>query len=156
MIAIHRVTDPSDVEEIKRLFLCYQADLGVDLCFQSFDEELATLPGNYAPPGGALLIAKDEAGTSLGCIALRPTNEPARGEIKRLYVTPEARGKGLGRKLVEAVLQSAKSAGYNRVCLDTLPSMPEAIGLYRSFGFTEIDPYYTTPLEETLFLGRQV
>jgi len=135
---------PHDIETIRSLFLEYQKELGVSLCFQGFDRELATLPGAYAPPRGALLLLK--AGTAVaGCVGLRPL-DGERGEMKRLYIRPEFRGQGGGRKLAEAVISAARRAGYATLCLDTLPEMTEAQALYGSLGFRDIPAYYANPL----------
>ena len=151
MSLIREAQARDDIEDVRRLFVEYQAALGVDLCFQGFTEELATLPGNYSRPGGRLLLAVDGA-TTLGVIALRPQ----RGgdcEMKRLYVRPEGRGRGLGRMLAEAVISEARQAGYRRLLLDTLPAMKEAQALYRSLGFREIAPYYPNPIEGTSYMA---
>jgi len=140
-----------DIEDVRRLFAEYQAALGVDLCFQGFAEELATLPGNYSRPGGRLLLAVDGA-TILGVIALRPLQR-SDCEMKRLYVRPEGRGRGLGRMLAEAVIGEARQAGYHRLLLDTLPAMKEAQALYRSLGFKEIAPYYPNPIGGTSYMA---
>jgi ribosomal protein S18 acetylase RimI-like enzyme len=148
---IREVRTGGDIEQARRLFVEYQAALGVDLCFQGFAEELATLPGNYSRAGGRLLLAVDGA-TTLGVIALRPL----RGsdcEMKRLYVRPEGRGRGLGRMLAAAVIGEARLAGYHRILLDTLPAMKEAQALYRSLGFKEIAPYYPNPIEGTSYMA---
>lgn len=138
---------------IARLFRAYAASLPMGLEYQGFEEELASLPGKYAPPGGALLIARGASGAALGCIALRPLDEPGVCEMKRLYVAPEGRGLGLGRKLALAIIEAARAAGYREMRLDTLASMAEARGLYRSLGFVEIGPYYETPVENTVFMS---
>ena len=145
-----------DIATAARLFRAYADGLGVDLCFQGFDAELAGLPGAYAPPGGALLLARDATGQAVGCVALRPTEKAGCAEIKRLYIAPEGRGAGLGRALVEAILQEARSRGYAEVRLDTLPEMSAAIALYRALGFEPIAPYYDTPVAGTLFLARRL
>jgi len=147
------VTKP-ELEHIRTLFLAYAASLPVDLGYQGFDAELATLPGAYAPPFGSLLLASDPLGHRVGCVALRPLAESGRCEMKRLYVVPEARGYGLGRILVEAVLAEGVRLGHREMVLDTLPSMLGALSLYRAAGFLPIDPYYDTPLVETMFLSR--
>jgi GNAT superfamily N-acetyltransferase len=141
---------PEDVALARALFREYADGLGVDLCFQGFERELAELPGDYVPPGGCLLLAR--AGTELaGCVALRPLG-PGLGEMKRLYLRPAFRGRGLGRRLVEELLRRATAAGCERVLLDTLPSMTEAIALYRSLGFRDVPPYRPNPVPGAAFL----
>ena len=135
---------PEDTETIRTLFLEYQKELGVSLCFQGFDQELATLPGAYAGPRGALLLLKAGAAVA-GCVGLRPLDDE-RAEMKRLYIRPEFRGQGGGRKLAEAVISGARRTGYHTLCLDTLPQMTEAHALYASLGFREIPAYYANPL----------
>lgn len=133
------------------LFQEYAAWLGISLCFQNFDEELANLPGAYAPPSGRLLLFYDNDEIS-GCIALRKLDE-ATCEMKRLFLRKAFRGKGWGRKMVAAIIEAGREIGYTKMRLDTLPGrMEEAIALYRSFGFREIDPYYHNPTEHTLFM----
>ncbi len=143
---------PEDTSLVRELFREYAQGLGHDLCFQGFEQELAGLPGRYAAPGGALLLARDDAGHALGCVALRPL-ERGDCEMKRLYVRPAARGQGLGRSLAVAVSELARAAGYARMCLDTLASMREAVALYTSLGFRPIEAYVYNPLEGVLFLG---
>lgn len=130
----------TDLKAVRRLFVEYAEALGFSLCFQGFDKELETLPGDYAPPGGRLLLA-NEGEESVGCIGLRPL-DAERCEIKRLYVRPVYRGKGLGRRLTESAIAAARKIGYRRVLLDTLPTMREARALYASLGFTVCAPCY--------------
>lgn len=143
-------TSAEDVERARTLFREYERSLGIDLCFQGFEQELAGLPGAYAPPKGRLLFAV-EGDTLAGCVALRPLGDDA-CEMKRLYVRPEFRGQRVGRLLAEAVIVEARAIGYARMRLDTLPSMEEAIGLYRALGFVEIAPYTVNPVPGALFM----
>lgn len=139
---------------VRSLFEEYAASLDTDLCFQGFAEELAGLPGDYAPPGGRLLLALKD-GQTAGCIALRPLNTGV-CEMKRLYVRPAFRAHGIGRALVDRLIHEARSAGYQHLRLDTLPSMTGAQALYRRLGFREIAPYYDSPVEGTVFLELQL
>lgn len=129
----------------------YEQSLGLDLCFQGFETELATLPGKYAPPRGSLLLAFVND-TPAGIIAMRPIDDSV-CEMKRLYVRPSARGRNLGRELIERIMTEARAAGYAKMRLDTLPGkMDHAIALYREFGFYEIPAYFGSPLDHELFL----
>jgi putative acetyltransferase len=151
MIMIRPLAAPSDVNIARTLFAEYAASLEVDLAFQEFDAELAGLPGAYAPPAGALLLA-ERAGEVVGCVALRPLEPPLVGELKRLYVRPSARGQGAGAALATAILAWARAAGYERVRLDTLASMGPAQALYRQLGFREIAAYGHHPVPGTVFM----
>ncbi len=138
------------VAAVRGLIAEYGAALGRDLSFQGFAEELAGLPGEYAPPGGALLLALVDDATA-GCVGLRPLQGDA-AEMKRLYVRPTHRGLGLGEVLAQAILAEARTLGYRRVLLDTLPEMGPAQALYRRLGFRPIPPYYDSPIPGTSFL----
>ena len=144
-----------EIDRARELFEEYAAGLGIDLCFQSFEKELAELPGKYVPPGGRLLIAIDEH-QAAGCVALRKIADGV-CEMKRLYVRPGFRGTGLGHTLAEAIILSAREIGYQRMRLDTLPGkMDRAIAMYRSLGFKEIGPYYDNPVESALFMELEL
>lgn len=148
---------PDDLDVVGDLFREYAQSLGIDLSFQSFDAELAGLPGVYAPPAGRLLLARDDAGAALGCVALRKVPElPDTCEMKRLYLRPVARGTGLGRRLAQAICAEARAAGYQHIVLDTLPSMQAAVSMYRALGFRPVDPYVFNPIPGALFLGLQL
>jgi ribosomal protein S18 acetylase RimI-like enzyme len=143
-----------DLNGVVKLFRAYAASLDVDLAYQDFEAELQSMPGKYAPPAGALLLAHDAAGSPVGCVGLRPMETPGCCEMKRLYVAPEGRGHGLGEELAKAVMHIATQAGYREIRLDTLPSMPGAVALYRKLGFEPMAPYYDTPVAGTIFLRR--
>lgn len=141
---------PGEMDEVRRLFLAYAGSLNFSLCFQGFEEELADLPGKYAPPEGIILLGR-AGGRNLGVVALRDLGEGI-CEMKRLYVSPEARGLKLGRRLAEAVIAAARAAGYQRMRLDTLAQMVQANHLYNSLGFVDIPPYYHNPLPTARYL----
>ena len=142
------------MDEVRTIFREYAAGLGVDLCFQNFEEELAGLPGDYAAPRGALLVARVD-GQLAGCCALRAldgSDYPNACEMKRLYVRDAFRGLGLGRQLAEAALDAARRAGYDCVLLDTLDDMEAARALYEDLGFAAIPPYYHNPIAGAHYL----
>jgi ribosomal protein S18 acetylase RimI-like enzyme len=149
--SIGEALDPESVEACRALFVEYQQALGVSLCFQGFDEELASLPGAYARPRGRLLLAR-VAGMPAACVALRPLGAND-GEMKRLYVRPQFRGMGLGRALAEIVIDEARAIGYASVKLDTLPQMREAQALYAGLGFRDVAPYNDNPVAGARFLS---
>ena len=151
MTRIVQATSGTRIDMARQLFTDYAASLGIDLGFQGFASELAALPGHYVPPLGALLLAieRDEC---LGCVALRPLEPPRVAELKRLYVTPAGRGSGIGLSLTLAALDAARGAGYERVRLDTLPSMEAAQRLYERLGFRDVDAYRYNPVRETRYL----
>jgi len=146
---ITRAQSPDQIDEVRRLFREYERFLGVDLCFQSFEEELAGLPGKYGPPDGVLLIALDGQ-QSAGCVALRKLEDGV-CEMKRLFVRPQCRGRGLGRLLAERIVSEATALGYGVMRLDTLDKLKEAIGLYESLGFRRREPYYGNPLPGVVY-----
>lgn len=144
-------SSPDDLAAARRLFRAYADWLAVDLCFQDFERELATLPGAYAPPQGRLLLARI-GGEAAGCVGLRPL-EPGICEMKRLWVEPGYAGFGLGRELAEAIIAAAREIGYRRMRLDTFPErMPAAQHLYGTLGFVEIPPYYHNPFDGVAML----
>lgn len=154
LIELVTPTSAPELEEVRAIFQEYAAGLGVDLCFQRFDEELAKLPGEYAAPRGALLLARVD-GELAGCCALRPLDSADytnAAEMKRLYVRKAFRGFGLGRRLAEAALDAARRAGYDCVLLDTLDDMEAARALYVDLGFQDIPPYYHNPIAGAHYL----
>jgi putative acetyltransferase len=139
------------IAQVRELFLEYAKSLGFSLCFQSFDQELAGLPGDYAPPDGRLLLAEYEEQPA-GCVALHKL-EPGICEMKRLYLRPAFRGKGLGRRLAELIVSEARAIGYQRLRLDTVETvMKDAVALYRLIGFHEIAPYRANPIAGALYM----
>lgn len=146
---------PAQVAQARELFLEYAQSLGVDLCFQSFEEELAGLPGHYAPPEGRLLLAECD-GQLAGCVALHPW-EAGVCEMKRLYLRPSFRGKGLGRVIAEKIIAEARSIGYRSMRLDTIaPIMKDAVEMYRKLGFREIAPYRPNPIAGATYMELQL
>jgi GNAT superfamily N-acetyltransferase len=154
--AIGVVRTGDDLAAAAGLFRAYAASLEIDLGYQDFDAELATLPGKYAAPAGVLLLARDPGGRGVGCVGLRPLEPDTVAEMKRLYVAPEARGAGLGARLVQRVIEAAETIGYREIRLDTLPTMTGALGLYARFGFEPMPAYYDTPIAGTRFLRREL
>ncbi|KAI6821887.1 hypothetical protein KC340_g12690 [Hortaea werneckii] len=165
-------TSPAETQEdlnaVRQLFEAYALALGIDLSFQDFAAEVANLPEKFALPTGCLLLARDPEGHGVGCVGLRPlsVDEDDGGdwpgaagsccEMKRLYVDPSQRGSGLGRMLAERVIVEARSLGYQRMRLDTLPWMQSARTLYKALGFREIEPYYRTPIQGTIFMELEL
>ena len=154
MMTLVQVETPQQIEEARRLLREYEASLNVSLCFQGFEKELAELPGDYAPPRGRLLLGCD-GNQPAGCVALRGLDEET-CEMKRLYLRPEFRGQGAGRRLARALIQEARTLGYKRMRLDTLAAMQEARALYESLGFKRIEPYYHNPHPGTEFMELEL
>jgi len=144
------VQSAEDLRVVRELFVEYARDIGVDLCFQGFEQELAELPGRYAPPEGRLLLAR-HGSEPAGCVALRKLEEGI-CEMKRLFVRPAFRGAGLGRELANAIIGAAREVSYERMRLDTLASMKPAIALYESLGFKRVAPYCHNPMAEAVFM----
>lgn len=147
-------TSTAELKATEQIFREYATGLGIDLCFQDFDAELADLPGDYAPPRGALMLAWVNDALA-GCCALRPLDASDyvnAAEMKRLYVRPIFRGLGLGRQLAEAILEAARLIGYGSVLLDTLDDMEIARAMYADLGFKQIPPYYHNPLAGAHYL----
>ena len=154
MIEITTPRQPEELDALRAILRDYAAALGVDLCFQGFDVELANLPGAYIAPRGALLTAIFN-GTLAGCCALRPLNNvdyPNACEMKRLFVRPKFRGLGIGRLLAEAILDAARQVGYTNLLLDTLSDMETARALYHDLGFEDVPPYYHNPISGSHYL----
>jgi ribosomal protein S18 acetylase RimI-like enzyme len=151
--AIMPARSARDLRDVATLFAAYAAWLPIDLGYQGFEDELAGLPGKYAPRGGELLLARSGSGMALGCVGLRPLPEAGCCEMKRLYLRPEARGSGLGHALVEAIVRIARERGYREMRLDTLASMTRPIALYERMGFARVEAYYAPTPEGTVFMG---
>jgi putative acetyltransferase len=155
MLEIHHAESHTDIEDARAIFREYEQWLGMSLCFQSFEDELADLPGKYAAPSGRLYLARID-GETVGCIALRKLEEGI-CEMKRLYLRESARGKGVGVTLIEKVIADAIEMGYERMRLDTYPpKMGKAVSLYEAHGFLEIPPYYHNPHEGVLFMEKML
>ena len=159
-LPIRAATTASDSAQARELFREYAEWLAIDLCFQDFDTELATLPGAYAPPRGMLMLA-GPLDAAIGCIALRPLateggSSDTIAEVKRLYVGPVARGTGLGRRLVQTVIDGARGIGYRELKLDTLDRMVEARSLYAKLGFRECAPYYHNPIAGAVYMALKL
>ena len=151
-LAIAPAQGTTDIETVRALFREYQAHLGVDLCFQSFEQELAALPGDYAPPAGRLLLARWD-GAVAGCIAMRSLGE-GNCEMKRLFVRPAFHGKRIGWELAQRIVAEARDAGYQRMRLDTLPQMQKAQQLYEALGFRDIAPYRANPISGARYMEK--
>ena len=146
---------PEQIAVVRELFLEYAQSLGFSLCFQSFDEELASLPGDYAPPDGRLLLTTLD-GQPAGCVALHKLDSEI-CEMKRLYVRPQFRGKGLGRELAQCIIVEARRIGYKQLRLDTVePMMRAAVAMYRNLGFREIGAYRPNPIEGALYMELEL
>ncbi|MGA2476415.1 MAG: GNAT family N-acetyltransferase [Terriglobia bacterium] len=150
MMKLDQAETPEEIEEVRRLLREYEASLGVSLCFQGFERELAELPGEYAPPGGRLWMAL-RADQAVGCVALRRIDDET-CEMKRLYLRAGFRGRGAGRLLAVAIIGEARKIGYQKMRLDTLAEMREARTLYESLGFKRIEPYYHNPMQGVIFM----
>lgn len=150
-VSLTRAETASQIAQARELFLEYAQSLGFSLCFQNFDQELAALPGDYAPPEGRLLLATFE-GQLAGCVALHKL-EPGICEMKRLYLRPQFRGQGLGRALVNQIIAEGRQIGYQRMRLDTVePVMKDAVAIYRKIGFHQVAPYRTNPIAGALYM----
>jgi putative acetyltransferase len=166
-LSFTQAESPAQISQARELFLEYAQSLGFSLCFQNFDHELASLPGEYAPPEGRLLLAEYEAQLA-GCVALHKLGSGAGSEagfeagsefceMKRLYLRPQFRGKGLGRALADRIITEARQIGYRRMRLDTVePVMKDAVEMYRKIGFKEIAPYRENPMSGTLYMELEL
>lgn len=142
------------IDMARELYLAYEKELNVDLCFQGFADELHTLPGKYAPPDGALLLAIEQT-QAIGCVAMRRFSVTD-AEMKRLFVRPHARHFGAGRQLAVEIIERARAAGYRRIVLDTLDTMSTARALYESLGFVATDAYYANPIPGALYFAKEL
>lgn len=148
------VVQENHLEEVRRLFLAYAGELNIDLCFQNFEEELASLPGKYAEPEGGLILVFSQ-GRAVACGAIRPIG---RGdvELKRVYVEPEFRGSGIGAMITQHFIAEASEKGYARLVLDTLARLTPAIALYKKLGFAECEPYYPNPEPDVVYMSLEL
>ena len=154
-LSIFQVESPTQIAQARELFLEYAQSLGFSLCFQNFDKELAELPGDYAPPEGRLLLAECENQLA-ACVALHKL-EPGICEMKRLYLRPTFRGKGIGRALAQRIIAEARQIGYHRMRLDTVePVMKDAVAMYRKLGFKEIAPYRPNPIAGAMYMELEL
>jgi ribosomal protein S18 acetylase RimI-like enzyme len=150
-LVLAQAGSPAQIVQARELFLEYAQSLGFSLCFQNFDQELAALPGDYAPPDGRLLLAEFE-GQLAGCVALHRLDGKT-CEMKRLYLRPQYRGKGVGRALADIIIAEARAIGYERMRLDTVePVMKDAVAMYRRLGFKEIPPYCANPIAGAMYM----
>ena len=152
MHTIEPIRTQDDLAAAIALFRAYAASLGFDLGYQGFESEMAAMPGKYAPPAGLLLLARDEWGTAIGCVAMRSIG-PGACEMKRLYVAPAGRGRGLGARLVDDIITAARNIGFRTMKLDTIDSMTAAVALYAKAGFRAAAPYNETPMPGALFFA---
>jgi GNAT superfamily N-acetyltransferase len=154
-LSIYPADSPAQIAQARELFLEYAESLGFSLCFQSFDKELAELPGDYAPPDGRLLLAEYD-GKLAACVALHKL-ESGICEMKRLYLRPQFRGKGVGRALAEGIIAEARQIGYHRMRLDTVePVMKDAVAMYPKLGFKEIAPYRPNPIAGAIYMELEL
>jgi putative acetyltransferase len=157
VLTFAQAESPAQIAQARELFLEYAQSLGFSLCFQNFDKELAELPGDYAPPAGRLLLAEYE-GRLAGCVALHKLGDDYEFcEMKRLYLRPQFRCKGLGGALAERIISEARQVGYRRMRLDTVePVMKDAVAMYRKRGFKEVAPYRPNPMAGTIYMELQL
>ena len=152
-LTIRPARSQGDYREAAVLIRAYAKWINVDLTFQDFENEMQSLPGKYGPPGGEMLLAFNSSGVAIGCVSLRSISAPGCCEMKRLFVTPNGRGLGAGKQLVEAIIHVARERGYQEMKLDSLPWMEQAISLYRAHGFLPTARYYENPYPEALYFG---
>ncbi|CAA22197.1 N-acetyltransferase [Schizosaccharomyces pombe] len=155
-ISISAVKLPQDLDDFKMLVQEYLQEFGMDLTFQNVDDELANPMRKYGPPHGIMLVARDEHGTALGCVAVHPFGGPGCCEMKRLYVRPESRGLKLGVLLVKEIIQYSEKLGYSSMVLDTLDTLLPAVRLYKSFGFKTTEPYYHNPIPNVVYMRLEM